>query len=213
MASISHRLFMSGDLTESADRSTEAVRMSTRICHPAVRQGPHCCCNRSVMAGSRASAGSTPASTPRTTAGNSSQACRMEASNQSPASVWCLSCCGLSARLVSHPFGNFRIIPRAWKYRQGKPTLCQTTFEQALSSRGHEDTSTETVTAYIPAGRGELEELPKPHRASSSKAVQKICHFYSSSTTCLLPVAPMHPPTKIVKVNYGLHDVDLCLRK
>ena len=38
---------------------------------PCCSPGANCCCNRSAMAGSRASACSTPASTPRTTARNS----------------------------------------------------------------------------------------------------------------------------------------------
>ena len=56
----------SGDLR--ADRSTEACGLT---CAPCGSPGANCCCNRSAMAGSRASAGSTPASTPRTTARNS----------------------------------------------------------------------------------------------------------------------------------------------
>ena len=56
----------SGDLR--ANRSTEACGLT---CAPCGSPGANCCCNRSAMAGSRASAGSTPASTPRTTARNS----------------------------------------------------------------------------------------------------------------------------------------------
>ena len=56
----------SGDLR--AYRSTEACGLT---CAPCGSPGANCCCNGSAMAGSRASAGSTPASTPRTTARNS----------------------------------------------------------------------------------------------------------------------------------------------
>ena len=153
----------SGDLR--ADRSTEACGLT---CAPCGSPGANFCCNRSAMAGSRASAGSTPASTPRTTARNS----RSVPDEHRPVVRFSD---GLGGRQPGWqvPFG-FRI-PEGVKIN--KETNETRPHLSRRWSRGLR-IPTETVTGHS-SRTGRTGGVPATPRVNQ-KRCKKICHFFIS---------------------------------